>query len=284
MGKSLGVRSEEKNGTLMGSMIMEGGSKETATVSPQRQLHDLEFWEKRAASFDQHSKKTHYSTEFMKLMELHPDWTVFDMACGGGTLALPLASKVKKITAVDFSPNMLAIVDRHCKEKNITNIRTILGQWDDDWESLKIEEHDITIASRSLRSENAAHYIHKLNQVARRCVYISAPVGSGPWDVRLLEFAGRELASGSDYIRFYNILYSMDIFANVSFIEESHAKQWTSPEEAFEDQKWMFCDMTDAEEEKIKLYLDQNLRYQDGVYTLSYERKSRWAVMWWKKE
>ena len=104
--------------------------QEKADTSTQRHFQDLEFWEKRAASFAQHSRKTHYSTEFLKLMQVNPDWTVFDMACGGGVLAIPLASKVKSITAVDFSKNMLAIVDRYCREHNITNIHTLLGQWD----------------------------------------------------------------------------------------------------------------------------------------------------------
>jgi SAM-dependent methyltransferase len=262
---------------------MEVPIKEAAGISPQRHFQDLEFWEKRAASFAQHSRKTHYSTEFLKLMQLNPDWTVFDMACGGGTLAIPLASKVKRITAVDFSKNMLAIVERYCKEHSIANIDTILGQWDDNWTSLGIGEHDIAIASRSLRAENAAHYIQKLNQVARQQVYISAPAGQGPLDMRLMEFAGRKYTKGSEYIEFYNILHSMGIRANVSFIEENHAKQWQTPEEAFEDQRWMFNDMTQEEEERIKLYLDQNLQCQDGLYKLPYERICHWAVMWWTK-
>jgi ubiquinone/menaquinone biosynthesis C-methylase UbiE len=263
---------------------MEVPVKETADISSQRHFQDLEFWEKRASSFAQHSRKTHYSTEFLKLMQVNPDWTVFDMACGGGTLAIPLASKVKSVTAVDFSKNMIAIVDRYCSEHKIANIHTLLGQWDDDWKSLGIGEHDIAIASRSLRAENAAHYIQKLNQVARRQVYISAPAGQGPLDVRLLEFAGRKNPVRSEYIEFYNILHAMGIRANVSFIEENHAKQWQTPEEAFEDQRWMFCGMTQEEEERIKLYLNQNLQLQDGVYKLGYERICHWAVMWWTKK
>jgi cyclopropane fatty-acyl-phospholipid synthase-like methyltransferase len=66
-------------------------------------------------------------------MEIQPDWTVFDMVCGGGTLAIPLAPKVTKITAVDFSRNMLSILERRCREKGITNIDIIPGRWEDNW-------------------------------------------------------------------------------------------------------------------------------------------------------
>jgi hypothetical protein len=58
----------------------------------------------------------------------------------------------------------------------------------------------------------------------------------------------------------------------------------TTPEEAFEDQRWMFCGMTQEEEERIKLNLDQNLQFQDGLYKLPYERICYWAVMWWVKK
>lgn len=76
-------------------------------------------------------------------MSIRPDWTVLDMACGGGTLAVPLAPFVKKITAVDFSENMLSIVRSRCEEKGITNVSTIHGRWEDDWVSLGIGQYDI---------------------------------------------------------------------------------------------------------------------------------------------
>ena len=125
-------------------------------VSENSQKHptDLEFWEKRSSSFAQHAGKTHYPNEFLKLMRIAPDHTVLDMGCGGGALAIPLAAKVKKVTAVDFSPNMLAIVGDICRERNITNIETILGEWDSDWASLGIGKYDIAIASRSLHAED----------------------------------------------------------------------------------------------------------------------------------
>jgi ubiquinone/menaquinone biosynthesis C-methylase UbiE len=94
---------------------------------------DLAFWEKRALSFEGYAPLTKYAEGFLKLMTIDPEWTVFDMACGSGALAIPLAPRVKKVTAVDFSQNMLALLERRCKEENISNIRPILGQWDDNW-------------------------------------------------------------------------------------------------------------------------------------------------------
>jgi len=258
--------------------------EENKSAQRTRHFRDREFWNNRAKSFAGYAVQTHYADGFLKFMDIKPEWTVFDMACGGGTLAIPLAAKVKSVTAVDFSQNMLSILDQRCKDEGIANINAILGGWEDDWRALGIVEHDIAIASRSIHEEKASRCIQKLNEMAKREVWISAPVGHGPWDARLYEFAGRSCAMGSDYIYYYNILYKLGIRASVGFVEENHRNSWATYDEAFEDQRWMFHNMTPGEEEKVKDYLNRHLIYQSGQWRLPYDRKCYWAVMWWAKE
>jgi hypothetical protein len=148
---------------------------------------------------------------------------------------------------------------------------------------LGIEEHDIVIASRSIHRENAAHYLQKLNQASKRYVYISAPVGHGPRDMRLLEYTGRTHDPQADDAFFYNVLRGLKIHANVASVEESYRRQWKTEEDAFEDQRWMFDGMTTSEERKIKEYLRRNLSECNGQLQLPYDRACCWAVMWWKK-
>ena len=219
-------------------------------------------------------------------MSIRPDWTVLDMACGGGTLAVPLAPFVKKITAVDFSENMLSIVRSRCEEKGITNVSTIHGRWEDDWVSLGIGQYDIAIASRSLIGDNTQSLIEKLNNVASRQVYISVASGDGPADLRLLEAAGRSFPMGHDYIWYCNLLYDMGIRAQVAFIREDHPNVWDSHEAAFEEQLWMFRDrdITEEEEESVRSYLKEHLSLIGGRWQLPYERRWYWAVMWWTKK
>jgi SAM-dependent methyltransferase len=257
------------------------GESSIVGASSQKRLTDLEFWEKRSPSFAEHAGKTRYPNEFLSLMRLEPDYTVLDMGCGGGALAIPLSARVKKVTAVDFSPNMLAIIADICRERNITNIETIHGEWDSDWAALGIGKYDIAIASRSLRAENCAPYIRKLANTARRQAFISAPEGNGPQDTKLLEFTGRETAPKSDYRQLMDVLRGMGINADLSFIEENHTNRWQSFDEAVEAQKWMFFGATPQEEEKMRLYLERNLIEKDGMVQLPYERTCRWAVMWW---
>jgi SAM-dependent methyltransferase len=247
-------------------------------------VHDLSFWDRRASSFTAYSAVTGYAERFLRIIAPDPQWTVLDMACGGGTLAVPMAGMVKGITAVDFSATMLALLKMRCWEKGIANVRPILGRWEDDWEELGIGLHDVAIASRSLLADDARASVDKLHSAARKRVYISTMVDSGSFDRPMFEATGRKFNMGPDYIHFYYLLYDMGIHANVAFIPEYHANAWGSHEEALEDQRWMFHNLASEEEERVKIYLREHLSFVNGRWRLSYERLCLWAVIWWEKQ
>lgn len=247
-------------------------------------LDKRDFWNGRAREFSGHAASTGYPAAFLRILKPRRSWTVLDMACGGGTLAIPLAGKVKSITAVDFSPRMLEIVEQRCRTGGIANVKTLEGRWEDDWEELGIGVHDVAIASRSLHSEDAEGAIAKLNRAARKAVYLATAVGSGPFDQRLLEAVGREVHLRPDYIFYYTLLYEMGILADVTFIPESNRNAWESREEALADQRWMFPEMTDEEEDQVRAYLKNHLVWVKGRWQLPYSRDYYWAVMHWTKE
>lgn len=242
-----------------------------------------DFWDGRALEFSEHAASTGYPEAFLRILKPRKNWTVLDMACGGGTLAIPLAKKVKSITAVDFSERMLEIVAQRCREGGLANVKTLPGRWEDDWDRLGIAVHDVAIASRSLHSEDAKDSIAKLDRVAKKAVYISTQVGDGPFDRKLLGSVGREFRLRPDYIFYVNLLYEMGIRANVTFIPESNPNSWESHEEALQDQRWMFQGMTEEEEEKVRAYLRQHLGLVKGRWRLPYSRNYSWAVLYWTK-
>jgi len=51
--------------------------------------------------------KDDYISKMLNRIEVKPEWTVLDIGCGPGTLTVPLAKKVKSITALDISSEML---------------------------------------------------------------------------------------------------------------------------------------------------------------------------------
>ncbi|MBZ0293511.1 MAG: methyltransferase domain-containing protein [Anaerolineae bacterium] len=52
-----------------------------------------------------------------------PDWTVLDVATGGGHTALKFAPRVAQVIASDLTPNMLAAARAFIEGKGVTNVR-----------------------------------------------------------------------------------------------------------------------------------------------------------------
>ncbi len=249
--------------------------------SPKR---GVEFWDGRAASFAEARAETSYADRCLSIMNPQADWTVLDMGCGGGTLAIPLARSVSSVTAVDVSREMLAVVRARCEDEGIGNVTTLQGRWEDDWARLGIGIYDVAIASRSMVGEDLRASVLKLDRAARKGVYIVTVVGDGPYDRRLFDAIGRPLNSGADYIYHYNMLYQMGILANVAFIEESRNRAYDRPEKAYASVRWMFGELDSTEEERLRAYVREHLVIREGCWSFSYDMIIRWAVMWWEKE
>ena len=242
------------------------------------------FWDMRAPSFAKHADETGYAAAFLDIIKPGRGMTVFDMGCGGGTLAVPLSGLVREVTAADFSSNMLAIVKDKISMFNIKNINPVKLSWDDDWSAAGIGVHDIAIASRSMAVDDIKEAITKLNSTASKRVYISTIVGDGPLDRKVYEAVGREVFPSVDYIYVYNILYQMGIHANVSFITENDVKSYVTFDEALASTCWMLQEMTPDEVVKLHAFMREHLVEKNGKWRKDYAKNYKWAVIWWNKE
>ncbi|MGQ9499533.1 MAG: class I SAM-dependent methyltransferase [Dissulfurimicrobium sp.] len=256
--------------------------KEARAREKRRKGPDV--WDRRAPSFAKHAAQSSYVQDFIKLLSPDPSWSVLDVGSGPGTLAIPLAGKVREITAIDFSSVMIDILKRECACLGIKNITAIKASWEDDWNAIGIQPHDVAIASRSIIVDDLEAALLKLDSIATKQVYISAPVGDGPFDRRFFDAVGRQFPERPDYIYIYNLLYQLGILANVTFITLCDKKIYGSFEEAFESNKWMFDDITPEEEERLANYLKDHLVPEGERLSMSYERIIRWAVISWKKQ
>jgi SAM-dependent methyltransferase len=240
-----------------------------------------EHWDKRAPSFAKKVSEGDYADQFIELMRPEADWTVLDVGCAAGTIAIPLAKRVRHVTAMDFSPAMIDLLRTACRDNAIENVSAVLGSWGDDWEALGIGTHDVAIASRSMCVKDHRRALEKLNAIARKRVYISAPVGDGPFDRRIFEAIGRELKPRLDYIYTYNILYQMGVCANVAFATMNRDRTYESPEAACESVLWMLPEISEAEEMKLRRFVSEHLTPYGSGLRFNYDRSVRWAVMWW---
>jgi SAM-dependent methyltransferase len=244
---------------------------------------DPKLWDKRAPEFARRAAASGYVGRFMAIMDPQPAWSVLDIGCAAGTLAVPLAPVVKRITAMDPSDAMLALLEKRRQKQGITNIDIVKGRWEDDWDALGIGVHDVAVASRSLVVEDLRGAILKLQRYATKRVYISTLVDDGPYDRRIVEAVGRPFSPGADYIVVCNLLRQMGIYANVTFIVKGKEKTYSDMQDALNSMRWMVHDMTDEEEAKLRNYLGKNLVKAKGRWKMPGRRTVRWAVLWWDK-
>jgi SAM-dependent methyltransferase len=133
---------------------------------------EIAFWRQNAAGYDAGIQRDHEShAETLRTIRgyVWPGDTLLDVGAGSGRFALPLAGSVDQVTALDLSPDMLAILENRAAEGDISNIQTLRGSWEDT----PVAPHDVVLAAWSLyRQRNILASLQKLIDTTRRTLII----------------------------------------------------------------------------------------------------------------
>jgi precorrin-6B methylase 2 len=160
---------------------------------------------------------------------VRPDDTLLDVGAGTGRLALPLAGSVRQVTALDSSPDMLAILRQKIEVQGLSNVVTVETRW----ENADVMPHDVVLAAWSLFSQkDILAALHKLVDSTRRLLILIA--GDSSLDTAP-HTALRETVCGKDYetpnyLCFAGLLRQMGIRADVRVIYEQRSCSAPSPE------------------------------------------------------
>jgi SAM-dependent methyltransferase len=239
-------------------------------------------WDKKAASFAQRTARSIYTEKFLSLLKPEPDWNVLDIGCGPGTLALPIAKRVKHVTCLDFSGSMLTILRERAAQQCLDNITTHQLAWQDDWASRGIFPHDVAIASRSLAVPDLKAALEQLCTFAVQKVCITDRVGHGPMDPDAFAAIGRELNSGPDFIYTVNLLYQMGYLPAISYIELEEQLRYADFDEALASYTWMFQDLSDRERKQLTDYVHSvAATKKNGTVLLQRRFVPTWAFISW---
>jgi len=91
-----------------------------------RQKKERALWDRIAARYDERMRRQFanaYERSPQKVLEaVRPDQTVLEIGSGTGLITLAVAPHVRQITAVDLSPQMLAIAQAKAQQRGLTNI------------------------------------------------------------------------------------------------------------------------------------------------------------------
>jgi SAM-dependent methyltransferase len=266
--------------------------KEACGTSPWKGLSSKELWDKRADKFNKRIDnvksdgekldKDDYISKMLARIETSPEDTVLDIGCGPGTLAIPLAKRVKSVTGLDISTEMLKYLKENADKSGLSNINYINCSWDDAIVGKDVEPHDIVVASRSLGPMDLKESMLKLASTAKKAVYFTLPVVHLPFDWEVYQAIGRNERKHPSYIYVFNTLYQMGINANLEILNSRIRVKFSSIEEAMDDLQWRTTPFTDAEKEKLKKYLEGKFAEQKDAPLFRHEGFSKWALIWWK--
>ncbi|MDD3056032.1 MAG: class I SAM-dependent methyltransferase [Aliarcobacter sp.] len=234
-------------------------------------------WDKRASGMNLNVHKSIYTKTFIDKINTTNTSSLLDVGCGPGTICLGIASKMKKVYALDYSEGMLDCVKNNCKEKNLSNVTTIHKSWDDNWDD--VPKADIVVASRSMEVKDIKDALIKLNSKANKRVYLTTKVGGSFIDTQILNQLEREVYPRPDYIYLVNVLHSMGIFARVDFILSENTKFESSTDEEFvEKVGWSLGELSAEEKVILKNYFNTTYKYKKDSHYLN------WALISWEIE
>jgi SAM-dependent methyltransferase len=228
------------------------------------------------------SSDNEYAKKFIDLMDFDSKSTVLDVGCGGGILTIPLAKKVKQVTALDVSNVRINQVKEKAKHEGLSNIKLMCEDWQHTSIN-KIGKHDIVIASRSLGMLDLREELKKIDAAATESVYISRNTPSTDTLRRELhEIIGLEYYDLPSYIYVLNMLYQMGVLANVKFITCQRKEVYNGIEHALKIWMWRLGKPFKFEEQ-IRQHLLQNLIQNKKGELHTTPSAAKWALMFWRK-
>lgn len=243
----------------------------------------IEYWDKRAEDFSE-SRKTNdyeYGRKVMKALHeiINSNSEVLDIGAGPGTFVIPFAKKVKKITAVEPSKEMVGRIRKNAQEEGVKKFEIINKEWQKVDISEIAKKYDLVISSIVLWIfKNVWEQLKRMEQAAKG--YCCVVTGTGEWNGEEQKLWHKIMGdikkpSYSEYPLIYNLLYSKGRYPNVDII---HYDSERSIENKIRHRKLFF-------EKYIEVTPDIEQMIKDHVLAKSkggkYREEGRAAVIWW---
>jgi len=198
------------------------------------------------------------------------EWTVLDIGSGPGTLTIPLAKKVKNVTAVEPSFAMIQLLKAHIAEGNTSNIKIIQSKWEDI--AIKdIGSFDVVIASYSLGMFNIKAAILKMDKAAKRKVYLYTFAGILSWEKFCIDLYpqihGREYVSLPKPEIILNILYESGIYPDVKVLwGTSFPRMYSGMDAAIKDFRSRLEISGNDHDDLLQKYIEKECEKSNGKW------------------
>jgi len=238
----------------------------------------LSFWNMSQENNAERIRKT------IAGLPLTPDSQVLDIGAGPGTLAVPIAGRVRHVTAVEPSAGMYEVLTEKAAEAGAENLDSVRKSW----EEVEVEKdlsgpYDLVFASFSLVVPDIEEAVRKMNEASSKyvCIYWFAGKTSWEYHMRRLWPAlhGREFVPepGSDII--FQLLYNAGIFPDIRNFTYRHINRFSSLDEAVRHFSPQYEITSDRQREILREYLSKQIQ-KDGEGLIITGWSARMKISW----
>jgi len=218
----------------------------------------------------------------LEMIQVHPEDTLLEIGPGYGRLTIPLAKVVKRVTVVEPSKNMLSLLRENAERNSVHNISFVNKRWEEVEVGKDVGQHDVVLASFSLLVSDLRAALMKMDASAKRAVYLFLAADEWmPAEIQKILYGDTLPITMSDHIIAYNLLYSMNIVAEVSLINYEAKSSFENLQEAV-DYTVKIYNIPPSKVDELKEYLGKVLVEDAGRYVCARNRKV--ALIWWRKE
>ncbi|NLB00845.1 MAG: methyltransferase domain-containing protein [Methanomicrobiales archaeon] len=256
-----------------------------------RNSADARFWDTKGAARRFYRAAQENNGEriekTLRDLPLTPSSRVLDVGAGPGALALPIARRVRHVTAVEPSDGMRSVFDEEIAAERIGNIDVVPKRWEDVSVSDDLSPpYDIVFASYSLDVPDIVDAVRKLEEASSRYVYIYWFAGETSWDAMSRELwpllHGSSFASSPKCDILYNVLYSMGIYPNIETFPLRHTNRFTDLNEAINHFASKCFAVTGEQKEVLGRYLEEHAGLEEGDIVVP--GHSTRVKIWWEKK
>lgn len=209
--------------------------------------------------------------------------TALDVGAGFGALAVPLACRLERVTALEPSPAMAAALREDAARLGLRNLAVVEAAWGD----VEVEPHDLVLCAHvSPLLEPGSTFLAALPSLARRGVVLvrDAPGGDDKFYFSELypRLLGRAYTHGCDYRETLGALAALGIRPTVTEVEYHSDQPFDSLDEACDF--WMtYMGLTTADARAfLRDFLAARLVRRGDTLVAPFRKRA--TVLWWTVE
>jgi SAM-dependent methyltransferase len=214
------------------------------------------------------------------LGRLTPEMTVLDIGAGIGRWTLPIARKVRRVTAVEPLQGMRQVLVERAAAQDIGNLDVV----DTPWLTAEVPPHDIAIAIHATyTTADLLGFVRKMEASVRWSCYLALRVPAHDGVIGDLSERLRGCWHDSpNFVVGYNLLLSAGYHPNV-LMENKPVRAWTDPtlDAAVARVKRHLHLDDDRHDTVVRQVLADRLALVDGGYRWPDGMRS--ALIWWDR-